>query len=390
MLPGPILSIGSLTFVLGIYRGVNAGTDPGFEDPSMQDLHDFLATDNHLSQRSSASEKPRLVSFTWTPTSRKAIPGFNISMDISGCGKSLRKNTLAGIYTYPNGTTKNDATVGDILADLRATKMNAPDVHTGQVAMKNHMLTSAQTVQAMSNRLLDRDLVCKPPRDISGGEVIPNELRRLLFLSREATREILFLLCVSLSAAIPSGLIAGAMAYFVGDPGANAPAGTDASRASRIRQYAGVNALTAAISTFISTLAAGIVEYLATRRRVRATQGFTAEVSLAVMRRAIQDFEERQARPAAQSTTTTSTSTSRSLGTGASSSSSPTATPFPAIGACVDEDEVVDAANALAGPLLSEWSTSSHALGIYVPRADLEAGMGSEVLVHGVCQLVGR
>lgn len=60
----------------------------------------------------------RLLSFVETARSAEDLPGFNLSMDVSGCGRSVQMNTVAGIYTYYNGTTHDNATVGDILADL--------------------------------------------------------------------------------------------------------------------------------------------------------------------------------------------------------------------------------------------------------------------------------
>ncbi len=53
----------------------------------------------------------RVLSFVETPRSAEDLPGFNLSMDVSGCGRSVQMNTVAGIYTYFNGTIHDNATM---------------------------------------------------------------------------------------------------------------------------------------------------------------------------------------------------------------------------------------------------------------------------------------
>ena len=119
------------------------------------------------------------------------------------------------------------------------------------------------------------------------------------------------------------------------------------------------------------------------RRRVRAADAFPAEVSLAVMRRVLQDFEARLAASAAHSSeASTSTST-----TSSTSSSPPSATPFPGGGTCIDQSRIVDVLNALDDPLLPRDFLLSDSFGSMSTRA-LEAGTRMEVLVDGQCQVL--
>ena len=122
---------------------------------------------------------PRLLSYASSP-SWKAFPTFNLSMDISGCGYSVNKNTLAGIYTYQNGTTKYDATVGDILKAINEIANHVPDLQTAESRLSEHLTFSSKIVQARANRLLDGGLVCKSSATSRNTDVVHTELRRLL------------------------------------------------------------------------------------------------------------------------------------------------------------------------------------------------------------------
>ena len=84
----------------------------------------------------SSVKTARLISYTRALS--KLYPGFNISMDISGYGRSLDKNTLAGIYNFAKGTVKEDATVGDILADLTTTKQKLLNKKTVDARLSSH------------------------------------------------------------------------------------------------------------------------------------------------------------------------------------------------------------------------------------------------------------
>ncbi|KAI4145703.1 MAG: hypothetical protein L6R39_003722 [Caloplaca ligustica] len=186
MLLTSVLSFGSIAL---LPFKASAVADVQSEDSFEEDLREFLAEDVNILDRRSAANKPRLLSYSWEPPPWRGIPGFNISMDFSGCARSVKKDTTAGIYTYSNGTTQDDATAGDILADLNAMRKDAPDPLTAESVMGHHMLTGARTVEAMSNKLLDGGLICESPTGAPNGEVVHDELRRLLWWSPEARRE---------------------------------------------------------------------------------------------------------------------------------------------------------------------------------------------------------
>lgn len=100
---------------------------------------------------------------------------YNVSVDVSGCGTSVKRSTIAGIYTHANGTVQNVATVGDILEDLKSIENDAPNAQDGQIRLANHTMTFAQSLETSSNELLDNVLICK-----DSGEVVHDELRHLL------------------------------------------------------------------------------------------------------------------------------------------------------------------------------------------------------------------
>lgn len=363
-MPTTISSFGWMAFVLWLPARVSAFADMRSENSFTEDLREFLVEDFGLLDKRSSTRTPSLMSYTWAPPASEVAPGFNISMDASGCGGSGNKSTIAGIYTYSNGTTEDDATVGDILADLKAMMRNTPNLYIAESVMSRHTLTAARTVQAASNKLLDGGLICTTTTETSSGEVVHNELRRLLWLSRETRREMLFLVRGSLSSAFASAIITAVFTLSV-----SAAAGAPDPLA------VGLNAFIAALSTFISTLSACIVEYQGRRRRIRAIEAFPAAVSLAVMRRAIQDFEARLARAAVQSAAaSTSTSSSFRLGGTGTSSSSSFPTPSPAADACVDPKLAADLANSLGELLLPQGVPPSDRFG-WVPTIDLELGI---------------
>ena len=95
----------------------------------------------------------RLISFTQSPS--RNVPGLNLSMDISGCGRSVHRDTLAGIYTYSNGTVQDDATVGDILVNLKALRQKASDSHSINNVISNHTLAVARKLEKTAIGMLE-------------------------------------------------------------------------------------------------------------------------------------------------------------------------------------------------------------------------------------------
>ena len=129
----------------------------------------------------------RLLSFVETPRSAEDLPGFNLSMDVSGCGRSVQMNTVAGIYTYFNGTVHDNATVGDILADIKSIKNRAHDPQAASNSMGSHAIGTARLLERQISNLLVRRLLCGSPLETTIEERIHNELRHLLW--SEQTQE---------------------------------------------------------------------------------------------------------------------------------------------------------------------------------------------------------
>ena len=167
-----------------------AHPDLSSEVSFQDDILEFLADDVQPLEERRFTASPRLISYTWDPPPSQNVVGFNISVDISPCPRGVRSYTMAGIYTHSNGTTLHNATMRDIVADLKAMRREAPDTYAAEHVVWNHTLTIAKAVQDMSNKLLDGDLVCKPSTELSSGESTHNELRRLLFFARPTPGEL--------------------------------------------------------------------------------------------------------------------------------------------------------------------------------------------------------
>lgn len=135
---------------------------------------------NDLSQRALA-RTPGLVSYIAPSTHSSDSISVNISVDVSGCGKSVMSRTIAGIYTHVNGTIRDNATVGDILADLAAVQKGTPDIELAESLMWSHTLISAQMVQTESEALLDEGLICNRGGSTSMNVPTHVELRRLVW-----------------------------------------------------------------------------------------------------------------------------------------------------------------------------------------------------------------
>ena len=93
-------------------------------------------------------------------------------------------STIAEIYTYANGTTQDDATVGDILKDLKAMKQAAPDSMSAESTIGANLLQSAWTTEAVRNDFLDGGLICEPSGKPFNVQLVHYELRRLLWSTK--------------------------------------------------------------------------------------------------------------------------------------------------------------------------------------------------------------
>ena len=184
-----------------------ASSEPSFGD----EVREFLASDLGTLEKRLYTANRRLISYTWTPAPHETGTGFYISMDISTCRRGLKRHTIAGTYTYSNGTTANLATFGDILDDFKSMRQNAPTPQLGEPTIMNHVLTAATQSRDRTNKFLDGGLICKPPG--SNLDTVHNELRRLLWYSvsdngRKRIREFSILLGTSSIAGTVAGLAA--------------------------------------------------------------------------------------------------------------------------------------------------------------------------------------
>ncbi|CAL8584427.1 hypothetical protein XPA_010029 [Xanthoria parietina] len=152
-------------------------SEPSFGD----DLRQFLDGDIKPLDKRLYTATRQMISYTWAPELHQTGTGFNISMDISRCNRALKRHTIAGIYTHSNGTTANQATVGDLLDDLRAIRGDALTPQLGERAIMKHVLVAATRSRDRTNSLLDGGLICKSPS--ANVDNVHNELRRLLWYS---------------------------------------------------------------------------------------------------------------------------------------------------------------------------------------------------------------
>lgn len=69
-----------------LYGDISSET--AFED----EILEFYADDVPFDKRD-YTRTPRMISYTWEPQPSETAVGFNISMDVSGCYRSLKRDT---------------------------------------------------------------------------------------------------------------------------------------------------------------------------------------------------------------------------------------------------------------------------------------------------------
>ena len=79
---------------------------------------DALVSNNTLNRRD-FSGSLHLLTWSATDGSGENAIKYNISVAVGGCGRGANYGTSAGIYTFTDGRTKRNATVGDIVMDLK-------------------------------------------------------------------------------------------------------------------------------------------------------------------------------------------------------------------------------------------------------------------------------
>lgn len=103
----------------------------------------------------------RILTYHWNQTVPGGAIAYNISMDISGCGRSVELSDRAGIYTSANGVISNRATTGGISKDLKSMRRSVLDLDMAERLFANHTLALVELVERQNNALLDGKLICK-------------------------------------------------------------------------------------------------------------------------------------------------------------------------------------------------------------------------------------
>ena len=130
---------------------------------------------------------------------------FNISLFMSNCKTGVSPTTVAGIYTSDNGITIENASVGDISADLLKLEQE-----NTQERMIRHVLRNDRFLSRQSNNMLDRGLICKPSSQNHRRTSVHDELRRRLLSWSEIKiiiQEYIIIVVFSFIAAEISGII---------------------------------------------------------------------------------------------------------------------------------------------------------------------------------------
>ena len=348
----------------------------------------------------------RLISFTQSPS--RNIPGLNLSMDISGCGRSVHRDTLAGIYTYSNGTIQDDATVGDILVDLKAIRQLASESHSVNNVISNHTLAVARKIEKTAIDMLDGGLICKSTRGSETNSLIHSELRRLLWLSPEArgrARAFSLRLSIILAKSIGVGGIAGGVILSwtwlpLGpkhDP--NLP-DSFTNENAEIRELAWKFGIVAGAMVFVFDAITAIIKALTDAaeggaRGINAAEAFPIHIFLAVANRLVEICRMALARYRRQSASSSAQissfppmpSTRDLIATSSTGPSSPMPTTTTGSGSpsCVPENVAVDMTRMIGDIRTRPGTVPIRAFEIIERFPDLENQVSREAFVGGRC-----
>ena len=387
-----------------------------------ESLSDFLDPQSLLQPRRFANSA-QLLTYTPRPSLDDGSAMFNISVAISGCKHGVRWSTLAGPYTFANGTTKSNTAVGEIIDNLKTFRGHTLDHLDADQAMANHTLTLAQNVAATSNDMLQNCLICKDKDQHSGTEIIHDELRKLLWDRQKIKvqiRELGVLLFASAVAGVLGGLVTGLGAaynlqpdppvlpslgsYFAITSGFapildpfNASIADFNEKAIKDRQIQIRNTgIIAGITIFIATLSAGIVTDIMSRRRLQGEQAAAANIFLAQANGALQHIGPLvAAQPAlpvqpAVGTPLIMPALPTSSSVSSFPSPSPSSSPPPASGAgCVSAPEAAAFTGSLGALEMAALGSPPPVDLDVLPFNQVQQEMLNEVLVDGVCQVSG-
>ena len=103
---------------------------------------------------------------------------YNFSVDFSDCGAGIKFGTDIGMYTFTNGTTKNDTDLRDMVADLWSLRHSRRSPNPNYA---NHTAAQAQLALDEANQVLKNGLICLNNTNTALVPVLDrNELRHLL------------------------------------------------------------------------------------------------------------------------------------------------------------------------------------------------------------------
>ena len=373
---------------------------------------------------------------------------FNINIAISGCKHRVRWSTKAGRYTFADGHTSEGVTAGEIIDDLKTLKMNTGDHLDFEQALAQHTLLRAQSVATTSQKLLDDHLICSSSVNHTGGDILHDELRKLLWIDIEEVRRFSIDFRILTYASALAGAVGGAVTGLgtarilyssLGEPpvsklvrfireeyglevtatdpsGDNndklpssirsdptlsmafASASIDTLQYERERSQAKKTGIrtgfTAGLTVFYATVTAGVITNISSRRRLRGEQAAAANILFAQVNGLLTEFSRQFAvdtsgylRITGMSAPLASTSTRSSSGL---TSASSLVTPSPSPGSSIDCVSPVDAA-AFAGflGLLDTTSSELSSLGLpdTQPFSQIEHEILNEVVVQGGCSM---
>lgn len=191
MLLHKFLSLATIVYASAVRQRQDSNANATPSDSSLsfaRELLEFVNEANGSLPKRDFTRSHDQMSFTWNQSSPdEQSRSYNITILLSGCS-GVHRDTQIGIYTYVNGTTKENATMGDIVRDLGNTKRNAADLHRAKKTLTIHTLTVAQQLLSEVGNFLDT-LLC-PNATVEGSSsgdespvaIVHSELRRLLWL----------------------------------------------------------------------------------------------------------------------------------------------------------------------------------------------------------------
>ena len=114
----------------------------------------------------------------WDEETDSGTVSYNISVDFSSCSTGIKLNTDIGVYTFSNGTTNNDTSFRDMVADMYSLR------HSRQSPNPNYASHTADVARLALDeamQVLTNGLICQNQSNTALAPVLDRtELRHLL------------------------------------------------------------------------------------------------------------------------------------------------------------------------------------------------------------------